>query len=91
MSSTFNNRIRQIILLLLIVLLAILLLKQLYVFLPGFLGAITLYIFFRETYFNLTIIKKWNSGGTAMLFILASLIVNCQFRFIFPFTLVSYR
>lgn len=74
MPSTFNNRLRQIILLLIIILLAVLLLQQLYVFLPGFLGAITLYILFRETYYGLTIKKKWNKTLTALLLIFASLI-----------------
>jgi predicted PurR-regulated permease PerM len=75
MPSTFNNRLRQIIVLLIIVLLAFLLLQQLYIFLPGFLGAITLYILFRDSYYNLTIKKKWNKTGTALLFIFASLII----------------
>lgn len=75
MSSTFNNRLRQIVLLLIIILLALLLLNQLYVFLPGFLGAITLYILLRNSYYSLTIKKKWNKTGTALLFILGSLIV----------------
>jgi predicted PurR-regulated permease PerM len=75
MSSIFNNRIRQIVLLLLIILLAIVLLKQLYVFLPGFLGAITLYILYREPYFKLTLLQKWKKGNTAMLFILVSLLL----------------
>ncbi len=75
MPLTFNNRLRQIILLLLIILLAILLLKQLYVFLPGFLGAITLYFLFRESYYNLTIKKRWNKTATALLFIISSLII----------------
>jgi predicted PurR-regulated permease PerM len=74
MASSFNNRLRQIILLLIIILLAVLLLKQLYIFLPGFLGAITLYILFRESYYNLTIKKKWNKTLTALLFITASII-----------------
>lgn len=74
MPSTFNNRLRQIILLLIIILLAIVLLQQLYVFLPGFLGAITLYILFRETYYGLTIKKKWNKTLTAVMLIVASLI-----------------
>jgi predicted PurR-regulated permease PerM len=74
-SSLFNNRLRQIILLLLIILLAFLLLQQLYIFLPGFLGAITLYILFRESYYNLTIKKKWNKTLTALLFIFSSLII----------------
>lgn len=74
MASTFNNRLRQVVLLLIIVLLAFLLLKQLYVFLPGFLGAITLYILFREWFYRLTIKKKWPKTGTAVLFITASII-----------------
>ena len=75
MPSTFNNRLRQVILLLVIVLLAVLLLQQLFIFLPGFLGAITLYILLRESYFYLTIKKQWKKTGTALLFILASLVV----------------
>lgn len=74
MPSTFNNRLRQIILLLIIILLAVLLLQQLYIFLPGFLGAITLYILFRESYYGLTIKKKWNKTLTALLFITVSII-----------------
>ncbi|GAB2831471.1 AI-2E family transporter [Ferruginibacter profundus] len=74
-ASVFNNRLRQIILLLIIILLAILLLTQLYVFLPGFLGALTLYILFREPYNKLTIIKRWNKTWTTLLFVLGSLIV----------------
>lgn len=75
MPENFNNRLRQIVLLVIIILLAILLLKQLYIFLPGFLGAITLYILLRETYYNLTIKKKWNRTLTALLFIITSLVV----------------
>lgn len=75
MSSLFNNRLRQIILLLIVIFLALVLLQQLYVFMPGFLGAITLYILFRASYFRLTIKKQWNKTGAAMLFIFASLIL----------------
>ncbi len=75
MPSTFNNRLRQIILLLVIVLLAILLLNQLFVFLPGFLGAITLHILLRNSFNYLTIRKRWRKTGTAVLFILGSLVI----------------
>lgn len=75
MPDIFNNRLRQIVLLLIIIVLAFLLLNQLFIFLPGFLGAITLYILLRETYFYLTIRKQWKKTVTALLFILASLIV----------------
>ncbi len=74
MPSTFNNRLRQIILLAIIILLALLLLKELYIFLPGFLGAITLYILLRNSFNSLTIKKRWNKSATATLFIIASLI-----------------
>ena len=75
MLSTFNNRLRQIVLLLLILLLAILLLQQLFVFLTGFLGALTLYILCRGTYFYLIFKKNWKKAATALLFILVSLIL----------------
>jgi predicted PurR-regulated permease PerM len=75
MAPSFNNRLRQIILLLIIILLAGLLLKELYVFLPGFLGAITLYILTRKLYQKLTQQKKWKKGLTALLFILGTLII----------------
>jgi len=75
MSLAFNHRLRQVILLSIIILLAILLLKQVYVFLPGLLGAITLYILFREWYFNLTIKKKWNKTWLAILFIASGILI----------------
>ena len=90
MPTTFNNRLRQIILLVLIILLAVLLLKQLYIFLPGFLGAVTLYILLRETYFNLTIKKNWNKTGTALLFILLSLVI-IALPLYFAFRLISVK
>jgi predicted PurR-regulated permease PerM len=71
----FNNRLRQIIVLGIILLLATMLLKQLYIFLPGFLGAITLYILLRRYFFRLTIAKKWSPGLTATLFICGTLIL----------------
>jgi predicted PurR-regulated permease PerM len=75
MPITFNNRLRQILLLLIIILLVSLLFFQLFAFMPGFLGAITLYILARELYFKLTIIKQWNKTFTTLLFIITSLIV----------------
>ena len=75
MQDNFNHRLRQILLLAIIIALAILLMAELGVFLPGFLGAITLYILLRETYFGLTIKNKWNKTFTALLFIFTSLII----------------
>lgn len=75
MPDNFNNRLRQLVLLLLIVLLALLLVDQLFIFLPGLLGTITLYILLRKIYFYFTIIKRKNKTLTALLFIAGSLIV----------------
>ncbi len=75
MPTLFNDRLRQIVLLLIIFLLAILLLKEFYVFLPGFLGAITLYILLREYYFTLTIKRRWNKTWIAIIFIASSIII----------------
>jgi predicted PurR-regulated permease PerM len=73
--ANFNNRIRQIILLIIILLIAFLIVKELYGFLPGFLGAITFYIIGRNGYFNLVEQKKWKKGWTAMLFIIGFLLI----------------
>jgi predicted PurR-regulated permease PerM len=66
---SFNSRIRQVLLLGIIILLLILIIKELYVFLPGLLGAFTLYILSRENYFQLVYNKKWKRGWAAMLFV----------------------
>lgn len=58
-----------------IILIAILLLKHLYIFLPGVLGAITLYMLSRVTYFRLTLHKKWKKGWTAVLYILGCIVI----------------
>jgi predicted PurR-regulated permease PerM len=75
MVSEFNNRLRQIVLLSLIILLALLLVSRLYMFLPGFLGALTLYFLQRDTYNRLVILKRWQSGLTAIAFILFSILL----------------
>ncbi len=73
----FNNHLRQVILLLLIGFIGILMLRHFYIFLPGVLGAITLYIVSRKTYLNLTGKKKWKPGWTAFLYILGFIIIIC--------------
>lgn len=75
MPNTFNDQLRQVILLSLIVVLGIMLITELYIFLPGLLGGVTLYMLTRKWYYTLTIKKKWPKGLTAMLFIIASLVV----------------
>ncbi|GGM93623.1 AI-2E family transporter [Dyadobacter beijingensis] len=68
MVSDFNNRIRQVLFLLIVIVLALIVFRQLYIFFPGFLGALTLYILCRRFYFRLTEQRKWNKSLTAILF-----------------------
>jgi predicted PurR-regulated permease PerM len=68
--SQFNNRIRQILLMLLIGFLAFLIIRELYIFLPGFMGALTFYILGRERYFRLTEKKGMKPGLVASIMIL---------------------
>jgi len=75
--TSFNNHLRQIILLGIIILIGVLLLKHFYIFLPGVLGAITLYILSRKTYFFLIEKKKWRPGWTAFLYIFGYTIIIC--------------
>ena len=75
MKDIFNNRLRQIILLSLIFTLFILLATNLYAFLPGLLGGITMYILTRKLYFSLTVKRKWRKSLTALLFILACIVL----------------
>ncbi|MCG2617049.1 AI-2E family transporter [Terrimonas sp. NA20] len=67
---TFNDRIKQVLLLMIIILLAYLVIIELTVFLPGLLGALTLYILSRANYFQLIYHRKWKKGGAAGLFII---------------------
>ena len=68
--SQFNNRIRQVLLMLLIGFLAFLIIRELYIFLPGFMGALTFYILGRERYFILTEKKGMKPGLVASIMIL---------------------
>ena len=73
--SNFSDRIKQILLLSLLILLIIVSVKELTIFLPGLLGAITLYILSRANYFQMVYHKKWKKGRAAGLFILYYLIL----------------
>lgn len=65
---TFNDRIKQILLIGLIILMIFLSLRELSLFMPGLLGAVTLYILSRASYFQLVYNKKWKKGRAAFLF-----------------------
>lgn len=69
-----NTPINQIMLILIIILICILIFKNLIYYLPGFLGAITLYILFRTSYWRLTERRKWNKSLTSVLFIILSIV-----------------
>jgi predicted PurR-regulated permease PerM len=73
--TQFNNRIRQVVLLLVIGFFAFLIIKELYIFLPGLMGSLTFYILGRERYFSLTEKKGWKPSLTALSFILIFLLV----------------
>lgn len=75
--NSFNNRLRQILILAVILLIAILIIQHFYIFLPGVLGSVTLYILSKKSYFFLVEKKKWKSQGTALLYILGYLIIIC--------------
>ncbi len=70
MNITFNNRIKQVLLLAVLILLIWISIQELYLFLPGLLGAVTLYILSRANYFQLVYKKKWGKGRAAGLYIL---------------------
>lgn len=87
---TFNNRIRQIILVGLILFLTIVFVIQLNIFLPGLLGGITLYILTRKWYQTVTQQKKWHKGFTALLFIIGSLVI-ISIPFYFSIRMVTLK
>ena len=86
--AQFDNRLRQIIMLLVIGFIVVLIIKELYIFLPGFLGAITFYILGRDIYFKLVEEKGWKKGLTALLFMFAFLLV-IGFPIYYAVTLVT--
>lgn len=69
-----NTPINQIMLILIILLICILIFKNLLYYLPGFLGAITLYILFRNSYFTLTEKYRWNKSLASILYIFVSIV-----------------
>ena len=71
----FNDRVRQILLLLLLILLIYLSLREVRLFMPGLLGAVTLYILSRASYFQLVYNRKWKKGNAAFLYIIFYLLL----------------
>lgn len=73
----FNNRLRQILILAVIILIAVLIIRYFYIFIPGVLGSVTLYILSKKSYFFLIEKKKWRRQLTALLYIFIYLILIC--------------
>jgi predicted PurR-regulated permease PerM len=86
----FNNRIRQIVILLLLLAMTYLTMKELYVFFPGLLAAITLYILSRNSYFQLVYQHKWRKGWTAGLYLLGYFILTALLVYL-TFVLIEKR
>ncbi|WP_018630163.1 AI-2E family transporter [Niabella aurantiaca] len=77
----FNVRIKQMLTLLILLGLIFLAGKELVPFLPGLLGAVTLYIISRRLYFTMVFQKKWSKAWVAIGYIFFYLII-----FLIPFT-----
>lgn len=74
------TQIRQSLLLLLILFAAVVVAVQLYPFVPGLLGAVTLYILLRQWFFRLTVVHNWKKWIAAIVFITGAMLV-----FVLPF------
>lgn len=70
-----NNKIRQVALLGLILSFLYMMGSNLREFIPALLGAITLYVIFRNYYFRLTEVRKWKSWAAAIFLIVFSALV----------------
>lgn len=77
---TFNRQVKQVMIILLLLLMVFVVIRELLYFLPGLLGAITLYILSRNSYFQLIYHRKWHKGWTAGLYLLLF--------FLLPLTLI---
>src|SRR5690606_10179388 len=73
--ASFNNRIKQLLILSLLLFTIYLVIIELWIFLPGLLGALTLYILSRSSYFQLVYNRKWKKGRAAGLFIIYYLFI----------------
>lgn len=73
--SNFNTRLKQVLLLSIIIALIITVFYAARSFIPGLLGAITLYILSRAKYFQLVYNRKWKRGWAAATYLLYYLLI----------------
>jgi len=71
----FNVKVRQTLILGLLILMIFISVRELSIFMPGLLGAITFYILSRVNYFQLVYHRKWNKSLTALMFLLIFLVL----------------
>lgn len=67
--NVISNQIKQWIVLIILIGLIIVVIRELWIFFPGFLAAITLYIISRGSYFQLVYHYKWKKSLSAALFL----------------------
>lgn len=65
----FNSQLKQVMILALLVAMVLVVARELHLFLPGLLGALTVYILCRGSYFQLVYHHKWKKGRAAGLFL----------------------
>lgn len=80
MPAITSNNLKQYGLLAAIILLIWVLGRQLFLFIPSMLGAVTLYILMRQWFFRLTVVRNWKKWLTATVFIIGAIVV-----FVLPF------
>ena len=88
--TSFNRHVKQVIILLVLLLCIFLVLKELYIFFPGVLGALTLYILSRGSYFQFIYHRKWRKGWTAGLYLAGYLALFALLVYL-TFTLLGKR
>lgn len=72
---SFNQQLKQVMILLVLLFFIYLVAKEIFPFLPGLLGALTLYILSRSSYFQLAYHYRWKKGWTAGLYLLGYCLV----------------
>jgi len=86
--SSRNNNIKQGGMIILLCLLLILVIRELYIFLPGVLAAVTAYILSRGSYFQLVYHRKWKKGWAAGLYLLFFFLVPAALLY-FSFSMLG--